>query len=761
MSKSNRQKRKSTKSSTQTPQKSWRFANLPFLFQGLVAALLVVRLLIPPETSVQGDTLWLVQLWLLAGLGWSLIAAQFVRKSASSTVQLDRFDLFLGLIIIGHFIASYTVFAGGGDRRAVVNMVWEWISLGVTFFLIRRLFPTTLIKQRLLLAMVSTAVVLAGYGIWQQHVIYPENIRFYEQLTTEKSGIELQQELQSIGVPADRVGRINWVNRLHSTEPTATFGLANSFAGLLAALFVLLLIWGIRCWKNEPLFIGMLTITVTVMGYCLILTKSRTAWVGTLAGLCLYGVLQWGGKSVKSKKWLLRTGVGLAVVVAAFIVAGLSGGIDREVFSEAPKSLLYRMQYWEGSWGVVKEHPLLGVGAGNFRSYYLQHKLAESSESIADPHNLFFDIWTSGGLLAVAGLIGILFFTAKLLFSSHVQSGNLPDNGNLSDSGNQNRKYDSVFVGTAGGFLFYILLRWVLFVEFDLILVTMFAGWVMVYGGLSRFLMTAIISTQQILCAAVVLVVHLLAAGGMERPAMVQTMLLLLAVAISVPQRTTETASSSHHEKNDRKNNADNRQLRSLIPVLMFWTVLFLCCLMTATLPVMKHQIALNKVATIKDVDLKKRYLTVASQVDPLTTSSTFQLAQISMSQWNRPIKEQNYFQDAINLISVVLEKEPRKAGLWRTLGTWYLLAYQESHAPEDLQSAVNAFSEAVRLHPTSVFFRKDYALALQQANKMRAADVEATEALRLEEINRKYHHSDKYLSAEEAEQLKSIVKNH
>src|SRR3990170_3588062 len=90
-----------------------------------------------------------------------------------------------------------------------------------------------------------------------------------------------------------------------------------------------------------------------------------------------------------------------------FGVAAASGGLDIQVISEAPKSLRYRVQYWCGAAAVLRESPvalLFGTGPGNFRQHYLRHKLAESSEEIADPHNFLLDVWASGGMIAVAGL---------------------------------------------------------------------------------------------------------------------------------------------------------------------------------------------------------------------------------------------------------------------------------------------------------------------------------------------------------------------
>ena len=147
------------------------------------------------------------------------------------------------------------------------------------------------------------------------------------------------------------------------------------------------------------------------MLYCLVLTKSRTAWIGLVVALAFWGACLLVRRPVPS------SAAGRVMVGAAgcwscssvlFAVAALEAGFDVQVISEAPKSLDYRLQYWNGAMGVVREHPVFGVGPGNFRQHYLRFKLPESSEEIADPHNLILDLWTSGGLFALIGFAGCL-----------------------------------------------------------------------------------------------------------------------------------------------------------------------------------------------------------------------------------------------------------------------------------------------------------------------------------------------------------------
>ncbi len=72
----------------------------------------------------------------------------------------------------------------------------------------------------------------------------------------------------------------------------------------------------------------------------------------------------------------------------------------------------YRLQYWRGTAKVIVAAPWFGVGPGNFRPHYLQHKLAETSEEISDPHNFVLDVVANAG---VPGALALLLLAGVLL----------------------------------------------------------------------------------------------------------------------------------------------------------------------------------------------------------------------------------------------------------------------------------------------------------------------------------------------------------
>jgi O-antigen ligase len=105
---------------------------------------------------------------------------------------------------------------------------------------------------------------------------------------------------------------------------------------------------------------------------------------------------------------LLLAGVGFA-----------TGRLDSETVFEAPKSVRYRLEYWQPTLRLLMDDPLLGPGLGDFRSHYLRYKLPQSSEEILDPHNFILDAWANGGLLALLAVVGVVVLGASRLFRLH------------------------------------------------------------------------------------------------------------------------------------------------------------------------------------------------------------------------------------------------------------------------------------------------------------------------------------------------------
>src|SRR5262249_3288045 len=137
--------------------------------------------------------------------------------------------------------------------------------------------------------------------------------------------------------------------------------------------------------------LGTLAVCVAAVAWCLVLTKSRSAYVAAAVGVALLPLLD---ARVRSRVLNWRFALGVAAVLAVLIGAGLAtGGLDVQVLTEAKKSLGYRLEYWQTTLAMIGRHPWLGVGPGNFQEFYTQFKLPEASEEVRDPHNFLLEVW--------------------------------------------------------------------------------------------------------------------------------------------------------------------------------------------------------------------------------------------------------------------------------------------------------------------------------------------------------------------------------
>ena len=186
---------------------------------------------------------------------------------------------------------------------------------------------------------------------------------------------------------------------------------------------------------------------------------------------------------------------------------------------------------------MIATSPVLGVGLGQFRDRYLAFKLPDSSEEIADPHNLLLDVWANGGLIALAGLIGLLGVIWYRVWRMSLGDSQRP----RSTTAEPLRRWN--FAGVAA-FALTILAQWWGTGVWDETCdrLAVFAVVWLVFSAIVQRRLPPEASEQGWIgwLAALTLAVHLLGAGGIAMPAVTQLWFVLIAWGLS-----TETEASS------------------------------------------------------------------------------------------------------------------------------------------------------------------------------------------------------------------------
>ena len=671
---------------------------------GTVAALTAATLILNSDAlTLEGDNILVALVWsLLAGV---LLFVRWHRKSpfcfvnglslsqqktsqqndASETLPRHSgwrwFDL-VAAMFFGWVFVSFAVIwlSGNAAPRAMLTMLAHWGGFAGMFVTWRLL----LVDRRMIhgmillfLALVIAETTVAWYDYCylgpQRRAAFLENP---EQALIENNAISPgEQELLA--------------NRIKSPEPLGTYSLTNSLAGVLAPWFVFLC--GLVLLRHHRSFDSLLqkqqlwplALLVVVMaayvGLILFATNSRSGVIAVLFGIvCLLGCMF--ANKIRNKNVLFGTAIACCLVVAAGVaVSFASGKINRDAISEASKSFGYRVQYWQSSSRMIADHPIVGCGIGNFREYYTQYKLPTASESIADPHNLFFEIATNAGLPALLCFIALLVAAiACPLFSRSKRDAVLPigdsvacSNDEQSDrqhnklNGNASRQPSNI--GDAGNFFECLCASWRLYHPFVIGgFVGIIAAFVYSYTNylalspditcfaLAGFLLGCVLFLPLValmplplrvlapICL-VVLIINLLAAGGISLPHVNVSFWFLAALCFCYASSGTNKASTV--------NAADHRNTNSRVNNYRFANFAFVCtalCLLMLT-------VALYPMAYLSN--LQANSLLRNMQANPL---------------------QYTFLDKQIAEFEKIVERDPYRTQIWLDLNASYLLEQRE-----------------------------------------------------------------------------------
>lgn len=212
------------------------------------------------------------------------------------------------------------------------------------------------------------------------------------------------------------------------------FGDLAVFWGSVAVVYGLTLLQG--RWR-------LATITIATLGslYASVLSETRSAWLFVLVFLIM--LLIFSAQYIRfDRRTLAVVVLGGAVIAAGlawkwtWLERGISNGADDLTTfmsnPSAPSSWGTRLNLWRNTLLLVKEHPLLGVGLGDFHAE--MRRMAADGESwskdvakYGHAHSIYFDPLANGGLVAlVATFVGYLLMPF-LMFRRFLAAAQSPE----------------------------------------------------------------------------------------------------------------------------------------------------------------------------------------------------------------------------------------------------------------------------------------------------------------------------------------------
>jgi len=360
------------------------------------------------QVSKQAALLWLVSILLLCypattlivkeshsaifyllsliGLGW------IAWRRSSGKSSLDEKQLFFA--VSSYFFTTLLIYFLGGANYEGFQSLGKFINLLLVIPVYLLLVRLRIKQEVFWFGLVIGAGIAAGVAIYD--IIYATQPRF--------------------------------LGRAHGSTHPIIFGNLSLTMGVMALA-------GLGYFRERNRWLGVLPILAVLLGLVAsFLSAARGGW---LAIPVLLALLAWyGRKSLKA--W--HVGVVLVVVVIMPIGAYFTPGsavkvkVDSAIHNlshyagtsiDDPvrrSSVGTRLELWQASWQIFKEHPLIGVGWGHFQEYTQQQADAGIRNSTIPhwwhPHNQYISALANSGLIGFVSLLLLLFIPLAIFIRS-------------------------------------------------------------------------------------------------------------------------------------------------------------------------------------------------------------------------------------------------------------------------------------------------------------------------------------------------------
>jgi len=209
---------------------------------------------------------------------------------------------------------------------------------------------------------------------------------------------------------------------LHGNFRAAAFSLhPMTLAGYLIQMIPVLLVFFLEdqtMSKKCRIYFGMVLGVSTVALLC---NGTRGAWIAVVLTLALYGVM-----AVKRKpKYLLGFVAILMVIgVIAINVPHIKARIDT-ISDNNYQSNSERLLMWHSAWNIFLDHPITGVGLGNYEKVYLEQYISpDAKERQGHAHNNFLQVLADRGII---GFLGLNYLFGYILYSSYRRYSKVKD----------------------------------------------------------------------------------------------------------------------------------------------------------------------------------------------------------------------------------------------------------------------------------------------------------------------------------------------
>lgn len=153
-----------------------------------------------------------------------------------------------------------------------------------------------------------------------------------------------------------------------------------------------------------------LLVLLAISGADLFFTESKGAWLGFAASAAFCAAL-YTNCVVSVKKHLRRINLAAgALLLGALLLSGVYA-------AKRFQSVSFRAYTWAGAWGMVRDNPVMGTGAGSFKTIYPAYRKPQifyiekiHNNETQHAENEYLEQWATSGTVGLALFLWMVFF---------------------------------------------------------------------------------------------------------------------------------------------------------------------------------------------------------------------------------------------------------------------------------------------------------------------------------------------------------------
>jgi O-antigen ligase len=302
------------------------------------------------------------------------------------------------------------------------------VILGLIKFVIFHDFEINENKIGIPVMFFLSAIVISGYGHWEYNVIdsIVEHVLLgvmYFVIVNNISKYKQIKRMFYLSLTSITLAAVYGLYQHYylGLSRVSGFMLTLSFGGMLAfflVYFIVYLRWGeIDYYKKFSFLMGIL-----LFSFNLFYNGSRSAWLALFGGIF---ILTW----IKSKRFCIIL-VSLILIIAIILPPQYLNLIGDKLDLELDNSNRTRISLWKGALRIWLDHPINGVGVGNFQKVFKKGYVLSHSGTTVNAHNNFLQFAAEAGTLGLVTFGWFIYSIISYLYRSY-QKSNISKNFQL------------------------------------------------------------------------------------------------------------------------------------------------------------------------------------------------------------------------------------------------------------------------------------------------------------------------------------------